>query len=126
MVATAAKRSTSGYRLYGENDVLRLQQILIYRELGLPLEQIRRTLDDPEFDLREALVRQRERLSQQANHASAMIRSVDAALKRIEGDTTMGARERLVGARSCARAGAEIGDAVAAMKRFRLPARRSR
>jgi DNA-binding transcriptional MerR regulator len=88
-----AKRSTSGYRLYGENDVLRLQQILIYRELGLPLEQIRRTLDDPEFDLREALVRQRERLSQQANHASAMIRSVDAALIRIEGDTTMGAKD---------------------------------
>jgi len=87
------QRSAAGYRLYGENNLLRLQQILIYREFGLPLEQIRRILDDPGFDLRRALVGQRERLSQQAHSARTMIRSIDATLKRLEGDTKMGAKE---------------------------------
>ena len=43
-------RTAAGYRLYTESDLLRLQQILIGRELGLPLEEIRRSLDDPRFD----------------------------------------------------------------------------
>ena len=38
------------YRLYGPEDVDRLQQILLYRALGLPLEEIRRILDEPDFD----------------------------------------------------------------------------
>ena len=33
-------RSRAGYRLYGDADVLRLQQVLIYRELGVPLDEI--------------------------------------------------------------------------------------
>jgi DNA-binding transcriptional MerR regulator len=49
------QRSRSGYRLYTEQDLLRLQQILIGRELGLPLEEIRRSLDDPRFDLKKTL-----------------------------------------------------------------------
>ena len=42
-------RSAAGYRLYDDDDLLRLQQILIGRELGLSLEAIRRSLDDPEL-----------------------------------------------------------------------------
>jgi DNA-binding transcriptional MerR regulator len=48
-------RTEAGYRLYGEADLLRLQQILLYRETGLPLEEIRRILDDPAFDVVRAL-----------------------------------------------------------------------
>jgi len=42
-------RSDAGYRRYGDDDLLRLQQILIGREQGLTLEEIRRSLDDPRF-----------------------------------------------------------------------------
>ena len=52
-------RSGKGYRLYTDNDLFRLQQILIQRELGLPLEEIRKSLDDPKFDARATLVRQK-------------------------------------------------------------------
>ena len=55
-------RTDAGYRLYTDADLLRLQQILIGRELGLSLEEIRQSLDDPGFDRRIALVNQRERL----------------------------------------------------------------
>ncbi len=73
-------RTTAGYRLYTDADLLRLQQILIGRELGLPLEQIRRSLDDPRFDRNAALLDQRQRLCERAREAEAMIRAIDAAL----------------------------------------------
>jgi len=45
------------YRLYGDGEVDRLQQILLYRDMGLPLEEIRSLLDAPGFD-REAALRE--------------------------------------------------------------------
>jgi DNA-binding transcriptional MerR regulator len=52
------RRTDAGYRLCTDDDLLRLQQILIGRELGLPLEEIRVSLDDPGFNRREALLEQ--------------------------------------------------------------------
>lgn len=77
-------RSEAGYRLYDEDDLLRLQQILIGRELGLSLEVIRRSLDDPAFDRRAALLMQRAELAARAERAGDMIRAIDAALIAIE------------------------------------------
>ena len=77
-------RSAAGYRLYSDDDLLRLQQIVIGRELGLPLEAIRRTLDDPGFDRRQALLAQRAELAGRAARATDMIRAIDAALTAIE------------------------------------------
>jgi DNA-binding transcriptional MerR regulator len=74
------QRSSKGYRLYDAEDVLRLQQILIGRELGLALEEIRRSLDDPAFDRKQALLEQRRRLLAQADKTRALLRAVDAAL----------------------------------------------
>jgi MerR family transcriptional regulator, thiopeptide resistance regulator len=73
-------RTAAGYRLYNDEDLLRLQQILIGRELGLSLEDIRRSLDDPHLDRRKLLVAQRELLAKRAHQANAMINAVDAAL----------------------------------------------
>jgi DNA-binding transcriptional MerR regulator len=77
-------RSDAGYRLYDDEDLMRLQQILIGRELGLSLEDIRRSLDDPTFDRRKALLAQRAALASRAERASDMIRAIDAALTAIE------------------------------------------
>jgi MerR family transcriptional regulator, thiopeptide resistance regulator len=73
-------RTDAGYRVYTDADLLRLQQILIGRELGLSLEEIRRSLDDPGFDRRTALIDQRERLKARVQQTEAMIRAIDAAL----------------------------------------------
>ena len=78
-------RTDAGYRLYTDADLLRLQQILIGRELGLSLEEIRQSLDDPGFDRRIALVDQRERLRARVQQTEAMIRAIDAALATLEG-----------------------------------------
>ncbi|HLV65537.1 MAG TPA: MerR family transcriptional regulator [Polyangiaceae bacterium] len=79
-------RSDAGYRLYDDDDLLRLQQILIGRALGLSLEQIRRSLDDPSFDRRRALLEQREELARRAEQTAAMIRAIDEALSILDGN----------------------------------------
>jgi DNA-binding transcriptional MerR regulator len=56
-----AAHSNGGYRLYGEADLLRLQQILTLRYLGFPLKRIGELLDRPDFDLVASL-----RVQQQA------------------------------------------------------------
>jgi MerR family transcriptional regulator, thiopeptide resistance regulator len=73
-------RTEAGYRLYTDADLLRLQQILIGRELGFPLDEIRRSLDDPRFDQRRALLEQRRRIEDKARALGEMLRAVDAAL----------------------------------------------
>jgi DNA-binding transcriptional MerR regulator len=78
-------RSRAGYRLYGDGDVLRLQQVLLYRELGLPLDQIAAVIDgqsrtDSLRQHREVLVAKRARLD-------AMLAALDSALRLEEGTT---------------------------------------
>ncbi len=85
-----SQRSRKGYRLYDEADLLRLQQIVVGRALGMSLEAIRRMLDDPSYDRRVALREQRQRLSDQLRDTERMIASIDSALAHIEqGDETM-------------------------------------
>lgn len=50
-----ARRSASGYRLYGPADVERLYQVRALRQLGLSLDEVRLALDDPETDLAATL-----------------------------------------------------------------------
>ena len=52
-----AMRTESGYRLYDDAALERLQQILLFRELEFPLRDIRTILDNPNFDRRKALRR---------------------------------------------------------------------
>jgi MerR family transcriptional regulator, thiopeptide resistance regulator len=82
-------RTRAGYRLYNDDDLIRLQQILIGRELGMPLEEIRRSFDDPKFDRKKPLLRQRDALQKRAHATEEMLRAVDAALAAI-GDTKKG------------------------------------
>ena len=79
-------RSAAGYRLYGEGDRDRLQQVLGYRELGFALEQVARLLDDPDVDPLEHLRRQHALLVQKA----ARLTEVAAAVKRTMEARSMG------------------------------------
>jgi MerR family transcriptional regulator, thiopeptide resistance regulator len=54
---TPSSRSAAGHRLYNADDVGRLYRISLLRRLGLPLEQIAQVLDDPQWQLQEAVRR---------------------------------------------------------------------
>jgi DNA-binding transcriptional MerR regulator len=81
--------ATNGYRFYGRRDLLRLQQILFYRELGLTLEQIGRILDDPGFDLLAALQEHRLALLAGVQRLQRLVGTVDQTILMIKGDLPM-------------------------------------
>lgn len=77
---TPQRSAKGGYRRYSDADVLLLQQILVYRRLGFPLELIAKLVHDPQFDRQKALSEQRDKLAAQLAQTHSMLRAVDAAL----------------------------------------------
>ncbi|MFF4193592.1 MerR family transcriptional regulator [Nonomuraea sp. NPDC001831] len=78
---TPSQRTTAGYRRYTHDDLLRLQQILLYRELGFPLEQITDILDHPHTDHLTHLHRQHELLTRKAQRLHQVITNVERAIQ---------------------------------------------
>ncbi|MGP4001814.1 MerR family transcriptional regulator [Streptomyces sp. 8N706] len=74
-------RSRAGHRRYDDVDLDRLQQILFYRELGFPLEEVAVLLDDPDADPREHLRRQHELLSARIARLQRMAVAVEHAME---------------------------------------------
>src|SRR4029079_4810960 len=78
-----SQRTPAGYRLYDDPDVLRLQQVLVLRELGVPLDEIGAAIDQAAD--REALLRKhRAALLDKRGRIDAMVAAVDAALRVLE------------------------------------------
>lgn len=75
------RTTEAGYRLYGEEALERLQQILFLKELDFPLEEIRAILDDPSFDKTQAMRRHRELLLLKRARLDRLIRLVENNLK---------------------------------------------
>jgi DNA-binding transcriptional MerR regulator len=82
-------RSAAGYRYYSEADLLRLQQILFFRELGFPLEQIAAILDDPRFDQVRALRDHRRMLREEVGRLQRLLNTVDKTIAKLT-EGTMG------------------------------------
>src|SRR5579859_5875851 len=83
----------NGYRYYGQPALLRLQQILFYKELGLSLEEIAEVLDQPEFDVATALEDHRRALEQRLGRLRRLIDTVDRTIAYLKGDTNMDNQE---------------------------------
>jgi MerR family transcriptional regulator, thiopeptide resistance regulator len=84
-----AQRTASGYRLYRHDELEQLQQILLFRELGFPLDAIGRLMLDPGFDRRAALIAQREQLAGRTRRMEAILGAIDTALDALSKGTTM-------------------------------------
>ena len=63
----------SGYRLYDDTALERLQQILLFKELKFSLKEIKRIIDAPDFDREKALGQQIELLILQKEHIESLI-----------------------------------------------------
>ena len=75
-----ALRTPAGYRIYQHADLLRLQQILFYRELDVPLAEIQALLDRPGFDPVRALRDHRQNLQARAARLAQLIETIDRTL----------------------------------------------
>ncbi|WP_438485238.1 MerR family transcriptional regulator [Streptomyces sp. S186] len=74
-------RTWAGYRVYSADDVARIHRVLVYKELGFPLAQIGRLLDDPDTDARAHLRRQRSQLVERIARLEKMVGAVDRMLE---------------------------------------------
>jgi DNA-binding transcriptional MerR regulator len=79
----------NGYRYYGEEALLKLQQILFYRELDMPLDEIRKIMGRRDFDLLNALQSHRAALQKQAARLSQLLVTVDNTIQHIKGEKLM-------------------------------------
>lgn len=84
-----SQRGGNGYRFYSEADLQRLQQILLFKELGFSLDAIQTLIDEPAADRRAALLAQRTQLNLDLRKTEAVIRAIETALNVLEETGTM-------------------------------------
>ena len=87
-----SQRTASGYRLYSDADVLRLHQVLLLREVGLPLDEIAGALAEAGSQA-ELLRRHRELLLARRARLDAMLLTLDARLAAFEKGSPMSSTE---------------------------------
>jgi DNA-binding transcriptional MerR regulator len=79
----------NGYRYYGDEAVLRLQQILFYRELGFSLNEIKLVVGNPDFNVMEALQTHKLALGQRVERLNRLISTVDNTINHLKGNKEM-------------------------------------
>jgi DNA-binding transcriptional MerR regulator len=92
-----ARINSSGYRIYGQAEVDRLQQILFYRELGVSLESIKDIVTAPAFDGAQALRDHRQKLLEKREQLDLLIMNVDRTIALTEGRINMSDKEKFEG-----------------------------
>lgn len=92
-----ARINSSGYRIYGQSEVDRLQQILFYKKLGVSLDSIKKIVTSPSFDGTNALKEHREKLLAKREQLDILIANVDKTLAVAEGRMTMSNNEKFEG-----------------------------
>jgi DNA-binding transcriptional MerR regulator len=83
----------NGYRYYDQGSLLRLQQILFFRELDVPLKDIQLIISRPDFNLLDAQEKHRSSLKNKAKRLETLIHTVDQTIDTIKGESMMSAEE---------------------------------
>ncbi|MFT8320627.1 MAG: MerR family transcriptional regulator [Bacillus sp. (in: firmicutes)] len=92
-----ARVNSSGYRIYGQNEVDFLQQILFYRELGVSLDIIKKMMMSPAFNRENALKEHRQKLLEKRKQLDLLINNVEKTINTIDGGITMSNKEKFAG-----------------------------
>lgn len=92
-----AYHGTNGYRYYEEEQLLMLQQILFFRELGFELKQIGKILKRSDFDTISALSSHRQILEKNVERTKKLIKTIDKTIKHLKGKTKMEEKEIFAG-----------------------------
>src|SRR5690606_35275700 len=80
---------SNGYRTYGERELLLLQQILFFRELDFPLQEIRRILESPDFDLLRALEDHKQLLKIKRKRLDRLVGTIDRTITSLTNKSNM-------------------------------------
>ena len=88
-------RTPAGYRGYTDADIERLHLVLVYRSVGMPLDEIRALLDDANADVLEHLRRQHELLLEQADRLQHTIKAVEELMNAHRSGIQLTAEEQV-------------------------------
>jgi DNA-binding transcriptional MerR regulator len=88
---------SNGYRYYEEKELLQLQQILFFKELGFTLKQIRKVLGQSDFNQLAALYSHKQALSQEWEKIGRLIGTIDKTIKHVKGQKKMKDKEMFEG-----------------------------
>jgi DNA-binding transcriptional MerR regulator len=83
----------NGYRYYNEAALLHLQQIMLYRQLGMPLGQIKHIIGSPDFDLLQALEKHKIELGKRILHLDRLMSTVEQTISHIKGIKPMSQKQ---------------------------------
>lgn len=97
LLPPARRRGPGGYRLYEQPQLLRLQQILFYRELGFPLKRIKQIVGRPGFRKVAALESHRKTLQQSLARTRSLIETIDKTTGHLKGTRKMTSEELFTG-----------------------------
>ena len=92
-----SETTEAGYRLYSDDDLEKLQQILFFRELDFPLKKIKSILENPSFDKNEALQLHRKALLEKRSRLDQMIATIDKTIQFAKGEINMTNEEKFAG-----------------------------
>lgn len=87
----------SGYRLYSNQNLEMLQQILFFKELGFPLKKIKEIINSPSFDRKEALMLHRKMLLEKRSRLDKVIATIDKTIQHSKGEIHMTNKEKFEG-----------------------------
>lgn len=92
---TPSMRTDAEYRLYDRSDLLRLQQILLYRELDFSLGDIKTLLDATDYDVISTLEEQKEFLAEKRESYGTLIKTIEKTIEDLKSDQELITDEEL-------------------------------
>lgn len=92
-----ARVASTGYRIYGQREIDRLQEILFYKEMGFALADIKNLLTDPDFNREEAFQNHLKELEKMKDRLDKLILNVNKTLGTMRRSETMSDKEKFEG-----------------------------
>ena len=83
------QRSDKGYRIYNQEQLLHLQQILFYREMDVPLKEIKQIINDPDFDVIKALEFHKGQIAKQTKRLKQLLVTVNKTIDNLKSNEKM-------------------------------------
>src|SRR5699024_11633043 len=92
-----AEMNKSSYRIYKQKELDLLKQILVYREMDMRLEEIKKIIHDPNFDQLSALKHHHQLLQEKQSRLDQLIATVEKTITHLEEDIIMQDEEKFTG-----------------------------
>lgn len=88
------RKSSNGYRIYGQTEVDKLQQILFYKSMGMELDIIKTLMEKPDFNALTAMETHLESLKEQRYQLESLIDYVNNTIMYMKGEKQMSDKEK--------------------------------